>query len=130
MAVWAPKRKCVHPGCEVLTTTGRCPAHPKLRPKYDDSRRPDAAARGYGPAWQKARDIYLKRNPFCVICLQRSWHERATVVDHIVPHKGDKRLFWDQKNWQALCRKCHDRKTNSADGGFGNPLALDRRLGQ
>lgn len=41
-------------------------------------------------------------------------HERqgrtvvATVVDHIVPHKGDKRLFWDSKNWQALCKPCHD----------------------
>jgi 5-methylcytosine-specific restriction protein A len=38
------------------------------------------------------------------------------VVDHIVPHRGDKKLFWDSSNWQALCdgqtgRGCHDRKT-------------------
>ena len=35
----------------------------------------------------------------------------ATVVDHIVPHRGDPRLFWDEKNWQPLCKECHDRKT-------------------
>jgi 5-methylcytosine-specific restriction endonuclease McrA len=30
------------------------------------------------------------------------------VVDHIIPHKGDKALFWDEKNWQPLCKYCHD----------------------
>jgi len=35
----------------------------------------------------------------------------ATVVDHVTPHKGDKVLFWDRLNWQALCKRCHDRKT-------------------
>lgn len=32
----------------------------------------------------------------------------ATVVDHIVPHRGDMKLFWDRDNWQALCKACHD----------------------
>ncbi|WP_328203649.1 hypothetical protein [Brevibacillus nitrificans] len=44
----------------------------------------------------------------------------ATVVDHIIPHKGDKELFWDQKNWQGLCDSHHSRKTAKEDGGFGN----------
>ena len=35
----------------------------------------------------------------------------ATIVDHIVPHRGDMLLFWDQENWQALCKECHDQKT-------------------
>jgi 5-methylcytosine-specific restriction protein A len=44
----------------------------------------------------------------------------ATVVDHIVPHKGDAERFWDSEhNWQALCKRCHDRKTATEDGGFG-----------
>ena len=42
----------------------------------------------------------------------------ATVVDHIVPHKGDKKLFWDSGNWQPLCGPCHSRKTAKEDGGF------------
>ena len=32
----------------------------------------------------------------------------ATVVDHIVPHKGDMALFWDKSNWQGLCAHCHN----------------------
>ena len=44
---------------------------------------------------------------------------QATVVDHIVPHRGDMRLFWDTKNWQAMAKSCHDRKTARHDGGFG-----------
>ncbi|WP_317617964.1 HNH endonuclease [Rhodobacter capsulatus] len=33
----------------------------------------------------------------------------ASVVDHITPHRGNKALFWDRYNWQALCKPCHDR---------------------
>ena len=34
----------------------------------------------------------------------------ATVVDHIKPHRGDDRLFWDfDNNVQSLCKPCHDR---------------------
>lgn len=35
----------------------------------------------------------------------------ATVVDHVRPHRGDRRLFWDRTNWQALCAPCHNKKT-------------------
>lgn len=41
------------------------------------------------------------------------------AVDHIIPHKGDPELFWDQDNWQSLCKPHHDRKTATEDGGFG-----------
>lgn len=44
----------------------------------------------------------------------------AEVVDHIQSHKGDMRLFWDESNWQPLCKRHHDIKTASEDGGFGN----------
>ncbi|WP_232215691.1 HNH endonuclease signature motif containing protein [Paracoccus sp. J55] len=33
----------------------------------------------------------------------------ATLVDHIKPHRGDKALFWNWNNWQALCTPCHNR---------------------
>ena len=39
----------------------------------------------------------------------------ATVVDHVIPHRGDSHLMWDESNWQALCKSCHDRKTGSED---------------
>ena len=37
----------------------------------------------------------------------------ATDVDHIIPHRGDKKLFWDSGNWQSLCHECHSRKSYS-----------------
>lgn len=41
------------------------------------------------------------------------------MVDHIIPHKGDQSLFWDQMNWESLCARCHGLKTATEDGGFG-----------
>ena len=47
----------------------------------------------------------------------------SECVDHIVPHKGDQQLFWDQSNWQALCRRCNSIKCARLEGGFGNASA-------
>lgn len=43
----------------------------------------------------------------------------ATVVDHIIPHRGNEELFWDEDNWQGLCKRCHDRKTWREKRGLG-----------
>jgi len=43
----------------------------------------------------------------------------ANVVDHRIPHRGDEELFWDESNWQAMAKECHDRKTAAEDGCFG-----------
>ena len=70
-------------------------------------------------AWQKASAAWLQQYPFCVLCLVRGKinersdndrcdTQRTLVVDHITPHRGDMDLFWDQDNWQTLCRLCHD----------------------
>lgn len=56
----------------------------------------------------------------CLYCFQRGIATAAIVVDHIIPHKGNKALFWDTRNWQPLCKPCHDSKTVREDGGFGN----------
>lgn len=50
--------------------------------------------------------------------MQRNQVTPSTEVDHIVAHKGDMGLFWDQANWQALCKPCHSRKTATEDSGF------------
>ena len=39
----------------------------------------------------------------------------AIVVDHIIPHRGDVKLFWDQSNWQPLCEHHHNVKTKTED---------------
>lgn len=64
--------------------------------------------RGYNYKWQKARERYLNSNPLCVYCQQIGRVTAASIVDHIVAHRGDMALFWDQTNWQSLCKPCHD----------------------
>lgn len=79
------------------------------RKQIDD--RPNANFRGYDSRWVKARLRYLAQHPLCAICYQSGRTQKADVVDHIKPHRGDKSLFWDESNWQSLCKECHDYKT-------------------
>jgi 5-methylcytosine-specific restriction protein A len=51
------------------------------------------------------------------------------VTDHIVPHRGDPALLWDPANLQALCARCHNRKTALEDGGFGRAPKREKRPG-
>jgi 5-methylcytosine-specific restriction protein A len=72
------------------------------------TQRGTARQRGYDTRWEKYRAKFLAANPFCALCQQRGKLTRATVVDHIEPHKGDHRLFWKRENHQGLCASCHD----------------------
>jgi 5-methylcytosine-specific restriction protein A len=83
-----------------------------------DRQRPSAARRGYGPRWRRARAAYLARHPLCVRCKSEARLEPAIVVDHLVPHRGNPVLFWDERNWAALCKPCHDAKT-AREGRWG-----------
>jgi 5-methylcytosine-specific restriction protein A len=83
-----------------------------------DRARPSATARGYGARWRRARQAFLTRHPLCVRCEAQGRREPATVVDHAVPHRGDPLLFWDEGNWAALCKRCHDAKT-AREGRWG-----------
>lgn len=84
--------------------------------------------RGYDYHWQKARAAFLREHPFYVYCLRElriastavsevivECAARAlpvpygNVVHHIKPHRGDRALFWDQKNWQTCCATHHSR---------------------
>jgi 5-methylcytosine-specific restriction enzyme A len=89
------------------------------RPPGLHKRQPDprasAAERGYDRRWRKARLSFLADHPCCVTCVERGLVAEATVVDHVIPHRGDAQLFDDQSNWQALCTECHNRKTATED---------------
>ena len=109
---YKPKRPCRHPDCAKLIDDGKyCGEHLKLHPEYVRS----ASKRGYGSRWQKASKAYLRENPLCVECLKQRRYVQATVVDHIIPHRGNEELFWNESNWQSLCKSCHDRKTGRED---------------
>ena len=108
-----PKVPCRHPGCSALIPAGQkyCEQHKPLHPEEIRS----AAARGYDWKWRKMSKAFLEAHPLCVRCMQEGRYVKATVVDHIIPHRGDPELFWDQSNWQSLCKRCHDRKTMTED---------------
>ena len=110
---YRPNKPCRHPGCAALvkSTETYCDKHKPLHPEVTRS----ASKRGYGSRWQKASKAFLREHPLCAECLKRGRYTQATVVDHIIPHRGDSRLFWDSGNWQSLCKPCHDRKTGSED---------------
>ena len=79
--------------------------------------RPSFQQRGYDARWTKARATFLGQHPWCVMCMRAGQHLRATVVDHIVPHRGDPKLFWDEANWRPLCKPHHDREKQRAERG-------------
>lgn len=80
--------------------------------------------RGYGWRWQKARAAYIERHPLCAECGRQGRTAPAKIVDHITPHKGDQSLFWDEGNWQPLCRRCHDSIKRSEERG-GEPAGVN-----
>lgn len=118
-----PLRPCPYPGCTTLTRGGRCDAHQYVERREHDRSRGSATARGYGYRWQKASKAFLREHPLCMCPDCDEGRKRVTpavLVDHRIPHRGDMRLFWDRSNWQAMAKACHDRKTATEDGGFGN----------
>ncbi|MGE4372887.1 MAG: HNH endonuclease [Xanthobacter sp.] len=78
-----------------------CPCE-RARKAAADKRRPGARTRGYDSKWDTERAAFLKVNPKCRRC-----NATADVVDHIEPHRGNARVFWNRSNWQSLCKTCH-----------------------
>jgi 5-methylcytosine-specific restriction protein A len=63
--------------------------------------------------WKAASRAFRSQpdNVWCAECREHGRLRRSTQTDHIIPHRGDEALFWDETNWQALCDRCHSRKT-------------------
>lgn len=100
-----------------------------------------ARSSAYGQRWKNARHQFLSVNYFCVMCRDAGIETLLTpyspdsIVDHKVPHRlkaaldsqdperitEAQRLFWDRKNWQALCKRCHDstKQRLEKSGEFG-----------
>lgn len=92
-----------------------------IMPRTDASWRgskQSSSERGYSWKWQQARKIYLQEHPLCIMCADEGHVVVATVVDHIIPHRGDQTLFWRQSNWRAVCRPHHDSDAQKKDHEF------------
>ena len=91
-------------------SSGYCPRHQPARAP----RRVSAAYHSWYslPVWtDELRPSQLLREPWCRECTKRGLRTRATVVDHITPHRGEWKLFIDPANHQSLCKHHHDQKT-------------------
>lgn len=117
---YRPKRICSAPGCsELVQGRTRCDKHSQQHNK--DKKNKNHWNDWYSkPRWRRLRHRFLCEHPFCTHCLKNKKIIIATVVDHIIPHKGNTELFWDTDNMQSLCKKCHDKKTATENGTFGN----------
>lgn len=113
-----PIKPCRRSGCaELVRGGGYCPKHQimadQVRRSVQPERRDSAAYHNlyYSRRWRELRARQLVAEPFCRECARRGMRTRAEDIDHIKPHKGDKRLFYDPSNLQSLCHSCHSRKT-------------------
>jgi threonine dehydrogenase-like Zn-dependent dehydrogenase len=55
--------------------------------------------------WINKAKAQLQAEPVCAMCLVHGRVTAATVADHVTPHRGDARLFWEG-TLQSLCRVC------------------------
>ena len=118
-----PKRPCKYPNCPALVDTGYCERHKK---DYNKSKRnQNEWVELYNTTrWRKASKMFLNEHPLCECneCKSLGRLVSSQVTDHKIPHRGNLELFWDESNWTAMSKKCHDRKTAKEDGGFGNKI--------
>src|ERR1044071_44842 len=108
-----PLRPCATPACPMLTDEAYCPQHRQR----GTAQRPSPSTRGYDAHWRRYRLSFLAAHPLCAECLRQGRTTPAVQVDHIVPHKGDRALFSDPTNHQALCAPCGGRKSAVERGG-------------
>lgn len=52
----------------------------------------------------------------------------SPVIDHIIPHLGDPRLFWDESNLQAISRAYHDSQKKAQERAQFGSLPYPRDL--
>ena len=118
----APLRPCVVPHCaDFAGPRGRCLKHAQEQDHHRGSQR----ERGYTRRWEGAAARFKARYPLCGMrpngqppvmsqCYEEGRTTLAYQVDHVVPHRGDQVLFWDDhNNWQSLCASCGARKSRA-----------------
>lgn len=72
-----------------------------------------AAAVYVSTRWRKLRDAYIREHPLCEACARDGHTAAARDVDHIVPLSIAPERAFDESNLQALCRSCHNAKTQA-----------------
>jgi 5-methylcytosine-specific restriction protein A len=94
------------------------PAVGGLRPRISThrdvqghSREHEPLRREYSTArWERLRQRVFERDLYTCQCGCETLIQRTAerIADHVVEHKGDPALFWDEANVQTLWKPHHD----------------------
>ena len=105
-----PRRPC--PRCRRLYEGKECEHCERKRQRG----RLSASRRLYDRKWRAYRRGYLMRpeNRLCALCGEAE----ATLIDHIIAPKGDRRVFWDPANHQPACGPCNRKKAIESEGAL------------
>lgn len=75
--------------------------------------------------WRSFAARFLREHPLCANCRRRGRVTPATVVHHLVPHRGDLHRFWSGP-FEAACKACHDGPLREVeDRGYSGEVGLD-----
>jgi hypothetical protein len=75
--------------------------------------------------WQRLRRLQLQAHPLCKFCLSRGIVTAATVVDHVIPHRGNWKAFVTGE-LLSLCAPCHNCvKQQIETRGYFNDIGID-----
>jgi 5-methylcytosine-specific restriction protein A len=90
----------------IIEQSGRKKWQPKPQP-YEYA---DRSFNYNSPAWRKLSRAFRRTHPLCAQCDREGRIKQSQVTDHIIAIRdgGD---VWDMNNLEALCKKCHDKKT-------------------
>ncbi len=109
-------------------------AKPRVGARHDGAapRRSRLSGLYSSAKWRRLRERILERDGW--VCQQTGTllvgiypAPDCPVVDHIVPHRGDEDLFWDESNLQAVSKGWHDREKQRRERAEGAGAAPARR---
>lgn len=96
-AVWANPRKPTNPTSgDQATSAASMPS-----------------GRFYDAEWAKQAREFKRLHPFCLGCAAIGERSATTIVDHVVPHRGDRAKFGDPNNRQPACDWHRSRRAQS-----------------
>ena len=111
MALASPGPHRDRTGVWPVSTVGRRDADAR-RARDKPWRKWYASARWRGPAGRRTQQLH--RVPYCQPCKVMGFARRATVANHVTPHRGDPWLFW-YGALESVCKNCHDEAIQRAE---------------
>jgi 5-methylcytosine-specific restriction protein A len=63
------------------------------------------------PLWRQLTAQVKLEQPLCVMCAVNDIDTPTKEIDHIIPTRVNKALWFERSNLQGLCKSCHSTKS-------------------